>query len=323
VKILLSQEIGQKAEAMLSQKAQVVIASDVSESGMIAAVRDADVLIIRANAKATWRVLKGCPELKGVVRYGIGLDNIDVVAATECNIMVANTPEAATESVAEHTILLILAVYRQLPILDKGVRKGEWETLRGLTFGELKGKTLGVVGMGRIGCRVAEIAHAFEMHVIGHDPYLTDDEIKKRGAQPVSLNELLSSADCITLHVPATRETENLINEETISIMKQGAVLINVSRGIIVNESALIDALKSGHLFGAGLDVFAQEPLFTNSELLSLRNVVLTPHVASLTPEGKERMGIQAAERALTILSGQVPHDLVNPEVLDSPRDKD
>jgi D-3-phosphoglycerate dehydrogenase len=316
VKVLLSQEIGKKAEAMLAEKAEVGIASDVSEAGMIAAGRDAEVIIARGNAIITRRILEGCSKLRGVVRYGIGVDTVDVVAATKRNIMVANTPDAPTESVAEHTILLMLAVFRKLTILDKEIRNGEWKSLRGLPCCELKGKVLGVVGMGRIGRRVAEIAHVFGMHVVGHDPYLPDAQIRKHGVQPVSLSELLSSADCVTLHVPATAETENLINRQTISTMKKGVVLINVSRGSIVDEAALIDAIKTGHLFGAGLDVFYKEPPASDSELFSLKNVVLTPHLASLTDEGKERMGIQAAERALAILSGEVPPDLVNPEVL-------
>lgn len=259
-------------------------------------IKDYEVVIVRSATKLTKDIIDSAEKLKLIVRGGVGLDNIDAEAAKSKNITVLNTPEASTITVAEHTMALLLALTKNIAIADKSVKEGKWEKkkFKGI---ELYNKTLGLIGVGRIGSTVAKIAkNGFQMKVLGYDPYVKKDILKENGIEPVnSIDELLEKSDIVSLHLPLTPETKNLINRERINKMKDGAIIVNCARGGIIDETALAEALKSGKLWGAALDVFENEPP-KNSPLLNLENVVLTPHIGAATKEAQKRVGIESAK---------------------------
>ncbi len=257
--------------------------------------------------------------LEVVARHGVGLDNVDVAAASERGIPVAFTPYGPTESTAEHALLLILATARRLSQLDRAMRSGDFKIRDQLEVmgHELEGKTLGVVGFGRIGRRLAEMCRdALHMEVRVYDPYLDPDDATRWGAVYVAdLVELAGQVDVLSVHTPLTPETRRLIDQKVIRAMRPGAILINTSRGPVVDEGALVKALQDGHLGGAGLDVYDPEPPSPDNPLLGFDQVVLTPHVASFTHEGRRRMGLTVVEDVLRALRGERPQYLANPEV--------
>jgi len=240
--------------------------------------------------------------LKVISRVGVGYDNVSVADATAAGIVVCNTPLAPTVSTAEHTIMLMLAVAKQLPDLQVRARAG----LAGSPVGtalELDGCTLGLIGMGRIAARVAVAAQGLGMNVVAHDPYLTSSPIP--GVQMVSMAELFGASDVVSLHAPSKPETRHMINADTLAMIKPGARLINCARGGLVDQDALLAALDSGHLAAAGLDVTEPEPLPAGHPLLEHPNVIITPHVASATVAGRERLYRQAIDNAIAVLTGQ------------------
>lgn len=256
------------------------------------------------------------PQLRVVARPGIGIDNIDVGAATARGIAVVHTPDGPTESTAEHAIALLLALAKRVREADAGLRTRGWNSRQPLVGTEVAGKILGLVGLGRIGGRVAQIARALNMHVLVHDPYVSDGRVAALGVELVgTLDDVLTTADFISLHVPLTPETHGLIDAQALAQMKRSAYLINCARGPVVDESALIDALQNGTIAGAGLDVFAQEPTDTENPLFDLPNVVVTPHIAAYTDDGVRRMSVGAVEQVLQVLQGRRPLNLVNPDV--------
>lgn len=255
------------------------------------------------------------PNLKLVIRSGIGLDNIDIPAATRRGILVAHTPDAPTESTAEHAVALLLAAAKRVVVGDMQLRGANLP--RPAMLGtEVKGLTLGVIGYGRIGRRVAEIcALGLKMRVLVFDPYLAASLPTPDGITvAASLDTVLAQADFLTLHTPLTRETHHLIGRRELSLMKPGSYLVNASRGPVVDEAALIDALQAGHLAGAGLDVFDPEPPQPDNPLLKMSNVVLTPHIASFTEAGTTAMYTGVVNQTLQVLRGQRPTHLANPE---------
>ncbi|MEN2999175.1 MAG: glyoxylate reductase [Acidilobaceae archaeon] len=260
--------------------------------------------------------------LRIVAQYAVGFDNIDVKCATEHGIYVTNTPGVLTEATAEHTWALILAIARRIVESDHFVRWGEWWRLSTawhplmLLGTELEGKTLGIVGLGRIGSRVAEIAKAFRMRVLYYDAERRRELEEKLGLEYKELDELLSTSDIVTLHTPLTPETRYLVNEERLRKMKRSALLINTARGAVVDTNALVKALREGWIAGAALDVFEREPLEPNHPLTALKNVVLTPHTASATAETRRKMAELAAENLIAFSEGREPPTLVNREVL-------
>ncbi len=275
----------------------------------------ADAVLVGTDFPANRATFEKATKLKVVARYGIGLDSVDVEAATEYGICVVHTPDAPTIPVAEITIALILAVYRKLPVLDRTVRAGGWQSKHLLGY-ELYGKTVGLVGMGRIGRQVARILRSFDSEVLIFDPFIPKETIKGFGAKPISsLEDLLVKSDIVSLHLPLTPDTKGLIGRKEFSMMKNNAILINVARGPIVDEVALYEALAEGQISGAGLDVYEKEPPASDNPLLSLDNVVLAPHAGAFTWEGKSRSNPGAAEQALKVLSGERPPFLANPEV--------
>ncbi len=262
------------------------------------------------------------PQLKIISNYAVGFDNIDVAAATDRGIVVTNTPsDEVNESVAEHTWALILALARRIVEADESTRRGGykgWEP--DIFLGQnLVGKTLGIVGLGRIGSMVARRAKGYNMTVLYNKHERDEKAESELGVTFASLDDLLAKSDFVSLHVPLTDETRHMINRDTLTKMKQGAYLINTARGPIVSEADLVEALRTGHLKGAGLDVFDNEPNI-NSELINMQNVILTPHIASATYEARAKMGEQAVSAILDLFSGQKPENLVNQKVWEKRR---
>ena len=271
-----------------------------------------DALVVRSQTRVDVELLAAAaPRLSVVGVASVGTDRIDLAAATRAGVMVVNAPTGNTIAAAEHTLALMLALLRRIPTADASLRRGEWE--RGaLTGAELRHRTLGIIGLGKIGKAVARRAAAFEMRVLAHDPYLTEEQAAEHSAKLVGLLELLQRADVITVHVPLTTQTRGLIGEAQIQAMKRGAILLNVARGGIVDEPALARALRDGHLGGAALDVYSAEPMAADNPLRDAPNTVLTPHLGASTAEAQERVGVEMAEQVLLALSGVTPPYAVN-----------
>lgn len=316
--VCLTEPIHPDGEALLARAAAVRYAADHDEAALAAALGGADGLILRVKGRVTESLLARCPRLKVIARHGVGVDNVDVAAATRRRIPVCVTLGANTEAVAEHAFLLMLAVGKRLVALNAGVRRGAWDALRRDLYAGLCGRTLGIVGMGRVGARVAALAGAFGMRPLGYDPALPAEEIRRRGAAPVDLASLLREADIVSLHAPLTPETRHLLNGETIGMMKPGAILVNTSRGALVDDAALSEAIRSGHLAGAGIDVMEPEPPHPDNPLLALEQVLITPHIAAHTEDSMRRMAVTAVEQVLMALEGKRPTMAINPEIWDT-----
>jgi len=318
MKVLLLEPIHRDGVALLEEVAEVVYAAGHSEEEIMAAAAEADAILIRNKGFLSEAVFERARRLKCVARHGVGVDNIDVEAATRRGLPVCFAPGANTESVAEHAILLMLAVGKRTAYLDREVRRGRWWDLRTLEFFELKGKSVGLIGLGRIGSRVAELAQAFGMKVFAHDPFIGPEEMQRRGVTPMVRDELLKSCDIISLHLPLLPENKKLLGAREFEMMKEGAILINTGRGGLVDEEALYSALKSGRLFGAGLDVSDPEPPSAQNRLLSLDNVIFSPHTAAHSTTSMRNMAVFAAEQVVKVLKGERPTLIVNPEVLEA-----
>ncbi|HEY0514449.1 MAG TPA: phosphoglycerate dehydrogenase [Thermoanaerobaculia bacterium] len=270
---------------------------------------DFDALVVRSSTQATADLLRAGRKLKVVGRAGIGVDNVDVAAATELGILVVNAPTANLMSATEHTFALLLSLARRVPEADVSMKAGEWN--RKLTGVELQGKTLGIIGFGRIGQKVADRARAFGMKITAYDPFLDAVAARKLEVELLPLDDLLAQADVITFHTPLTKESRNLLNRERLARMKKGALVVNCGRGGVIDEEALLAALESGHIGGAALDVFAEEPP-KDLRLVRHRNVVATPHLGAQTREAQERISIETAEMVLAALSGSLAVAAVN-----------
>jgi D-3-phosphoglycerate dehydrogenase len=258
------------------------------------------------------------PKLLVIARSGIGYDRIDVDAATAAGVCAVNTPDAPTESTAEFAVALILSVARKVPIAAASLATGIWSPGVSLVGFDLAGKTLGLAGCGRIGRRVAEIARGFRMNVVAFDPYV--ESMPEGVTRAKSLEEMFAISDVVSLHLPASKETRHIVNAETLQKFKHGAILINTSRGPLIDEAALCEALKEGHIAGAGLDVWDPEPTAPDNPLLNLSNVVATPHIAAATREGRRRSHTAAATQVVQVLNGERPAFLLNPTVWDRRR---
>lgn len=269
-----------------------------------------DALVVRSATRVTAELLAAGAGLKVVGRAGIGVDNVDVKAATERGILVVNAPTANALSATEHTFALLLALARNVPAADAALRRGEWERKR-FVGTELQGKTLGVIGFGRIGQRVAARARAFEMKVVAHDPFLDATAARRLGVELLALPELLARADVITLHTPLTEQTRGLLGAAELAAMKPGSFLVNCGRGGVVDEAALLAALDSGPLAGAALDVFATEPP-ADFNLMRHPKVVTTPHIGAQTREAQERIATETARMVLAALDGSLAVTAVN-----------
>ncbi|MCB1058168.1 MAG: phosphoglycerate dehydrogenase [Acidobacteria bacterium] len=271
---------------------------------------DYDALVVRSATKVTAEVLAAGKRLRVVGRAGIGVDNVDVKAATERGILVVNAPTANMMSATEHTFALLLALARRVPPADASMKSGTWDR-KTFVGTELQGKTLGIIGFGRIGQRVAHRARGFEMKVLAYDPFLDPAVARREEVEPVTLDELLPRADMVTLHTPLTEQTRNLLNRQRLAAMKPGALLINCGRGGVLDEAALLELLESGHLGGAGLDVYAEEPV-TDFALAKHPKVVATPHIGAQTREAQLRIAHDTAEMVIKALEGSLAITAVN-----------
>ena len=292
---------GEGIQILKSKGLEVVDLTSIPKEELVNHVGDLDAIIVRSATKVRKEMIDAAKNLKVIGRAGVGLDNVDVEYARSKGIKVLNTPGATSISVAELTIGLILAVMRKIAYADREMRKGAWpkKKCKGI---EMYGKTLGVIGIGRIGREVAKRAKAFGMRIVYYDIFrLSEEQERELGVEYRELEELLSLADVVTLHLPLTPETRHLINAERIAKMKDGAILVNAARGGIVDEDAMYDALKSGKLYGAALDVYENEPL-RESKLFELDNVVLTPHIGAQAKEGQARAGVEIAQRVVQAL---------------------
>jgi D-3-phosphoglycerate dehydrogenase / 2-oxoglutarate reductase len=297
-RVLISDALSPAAVAILKDRGLMVefqpgLGKDKEK--LAAAIDGFDGLAIRSTTKVTAKLLERARNLKVIGRAGIGVDNVDVPAATARGIIVMNTPFGNSITTAEHAITLMLSLARQIPDADASTRAGKWEKSRFLGV-EIFGKTLGVIGCGNIGSIVADRALGMKMKVVAYDPYLSAERALDLGVEKVGLEELLQRADFITLHTPLTDKTRNIINAETLALTKKGVRLINCARGGLVDEAALFEALKSGRIAGAALDVFVSEPA-TDSPLFTLPNVVCTPHLGASTSEAQENVALQIAEQ--------------------------
>jgi len=275
-----------------------------------------DAIIIRSSVQVDADLLAAASQLKVIGRAGMGLDNVDIDAASLRGVIVMNTPGANTVATAEHTVAMLLALCRHVPQADVSVRSGEW-TRSQFTGVQLYRKTLGIVGLGRIGAQVARRTQAFGMSVIAFDPYISDEVARELNVTLVDLDELWSRSDFITLHTALTPETRGMIDATAMARMKPGVRLVNCARGGLVDDVALVDALRSGHIAGAALDVFADEPLPPDSDLRNLPNVVLTPHIAASTIEAQRDVGTQIVDQVLAALRGEDYRNAVNMPVVD------
>lgn len=294
---------------------KITAPGQMSRTETIASIPEADALIIRSATKADAEVLAASTRLKIIARAGVGVDNVDVSKASEMGIIVANTPDGNTIATAEHAFGLMLAVARHIPQGHASMQVGKWDR-KSFMGVELRGKILGIIGFGRIGRAVAKRAVAFEMHVIAYDPYIPSDIAADLGVTMVNLDELYAQSDFITLHSLITDETRGMINKDTISEMKPGVRIINAARGALINESDLAEAIKTGHVTGAALDVYSAEPPPADHPLINLPGVIHTPHLAASTEDAQVTCAIEAAHLIVDALLKGEYKNVVNPQVL-------
>jgi D-3-phosphoglycerate dehydrogenase len=300
---------------------QVTAPGQMKRDETLAAIAEADALIIRSATKVDAAMLNAAGNLKLIARAGVGVDNVDVDTATARGVVVMNTPEGNTIATAEHAFGLMLALARHIPASEASLRAGKWDRKSYMGV-ELRGKTLGIIGFGRIGRAIAKRALAFEMTVIASDPYIPADIVADLGVELVTLDEVYARADFITLHALITDETRDMINKDSLGKMKRGVRLINAARGALINEFDLADAIKSGHVAGAALDVFAQEPPEPTNPLIGLPGVVHTPHLAASTEDAQVAVAVEAAELVIAALTRDEYKNVVNPQVLEARRAK-
>jgi D-3-phosphoglycerate dehydrogenase / 2-oxoglutarate reductase len=289
---------------------QVVVARTDAE--YLERCREADGLLIQYG-DVTRRVLEGLPRVRVLVRYGVGVDGIDLAAATDHGVLVVNVPDYGTDEVANHAVALLLALTRKIARLDRQTRSGGWDVFRIGPVTRLAGQTVGILGCGRIGSAVARKLSGFDLRLLGCDPYI---ETFPPGVQPVAFERLLAESDYVTIHCPLTDETRHAFDAESLGWMRPTAMLINTARGGIVDTAALVDALQQGFLAGAGLDVLEHEPIDPASPLLRMEQVIVTPHAAWYSEEGRSDLKRRAAEEAVRVLRGEWPRHCVNPDVL-------
>lgn len=310
MKIVVAEKISSSAVELLNEPRWTVITPDQIEGKLNSHLESADALIVRSAVQVDAALLEHAPKLRVVGRAGVGVDNVDLDAATRKGIAVMNTPGANAVAVAELTLGLMLSMARFIPRANSLMHAGKWEK-KSLQGTELLGKTLGVIGLGKIGMEVARRAQAFGMEIIGHDPFVSASVARDQGIRMAKLDEVYASADYLTLHVGLTPQTTGMINADSIRKMKKGVRIVNCARGELVDETALANALKSGQVGAAALDVFQEEPL-KNSPLSSLDNVILTPHIAGSTHEAQEAVGHQVALQVKEYLKSGVIQNAVN-----------
>jgi len=313
--IVLAGPIHGDGRANLEREARVVQCDEETEAPFLEVAAEADGILFRTRPRCTESLMTACKGLKVVGRHGVGLDTVDLAAATRLGVAVVHAPGSNSQAVAEHALMLMLMCAKRARQIDRWTREGDWQARRGGNI-ELAGKTLGIVGVGNIGRRVAKFAAALGMRVLGYDPYVPAEELQRRGVEPQpSLAAMLPQVDVLTCHTPLTDETRAMVNEKTLGLMKKGAIFVNTSRGPVQQERALFEALTRGQLAAAGLDVFEEEPTSRDNPLLNLDNVVVSSHVAGVTAEAHRTASLQVTDEMLRVLRGERPRVLANPEV--------
>lgn len=308
--VLICDEIVEEGLELLRDRAEVRIAAGWERERLLAEIPEADAVIVRSATELDTELIDAATRLRVIARAGVGVDNIDIDAATRRGIAVVNTPTGNTIAAAEHTMAMMLALTRRIPSADAALKDGSWAKKQA-TGRQLFRKTLGIIGLGKIGQEVAARARAFEMTVLAHDPFVPTDAARELGVEPVEMAELLERSDIISLHAALTDQTWHMIGHEQLLLMKPGALLVNCARGALVDECALVEALTEGRLGGAALDVFEREPE-PRCDLVGLPSVVATPHVAASTEEAQALVAREAAEQVLEVLAGGRPRWPVN-----------
>jgi D-3-phosphoglycerate dehydrogenase len=302
-KVLLTDGLEENGQSLMRQSIEVDDKSGISAEDLLNIVGNYDALIVRGRTKVTAAVFNAGKELKVVGRAGVGVDNIDLQAAKAAGVTVVNSPMATTVAVAELAMSMMLALVREIPRADHSMKEGKW-LKKEFEGTELNGKVLGIIGMGRIGAAVGTRAAAFGMTLVGYDPLIEAKEIKDRGAEPVSLADLYKRADVITLHIPLTPESKNMINSSSFAQMKNGVYLVCAARGGVIEENALLEALNSGQVAGAALDVFTTEPPGL-TDLVSHPKLIATPHIGAQTMEAQGRAAYDISTEIIRALNGQ------------------
>jgi len=311
MKIVLAEKVSPATLAVFQEEpGWQIVTPDQIKNGLAAELANADALVVRSAVQADAALLSAAPKLRVIGRAGVGVDNIDTDAATRQGIVVMNTPGANAVAVAELTLGLMISMGRSIPRANSTMHAGKWEK-KSLQGSELRGKTLGIVGLGRIGLEVARRANAFGMDVLGYDPFIAPVIARENDVTLVGIDDIFKQSDYLTLHVGLTTQTEGLINAHSIAIMKKGVRIVNCARGELIVDEALIEGLKSGQVGGAALDVFRQEPL-KDSPYFDLENVLLSPHIAGSTDEAQEAIGIQLAHQVRDYLKLGVVQNAVN-----------
>jgi len=301
--ILITDGLDERGQSILRSSAKVDNKTGISADDLLKVIPDYDAMIVRGRTKVTASLMDAASKLKVIGRAGVGVDNIDLEAAKKHKITVVNAPLSTSLAVAELTFALLLALAREIPRADGSMKQGQWlkKELEGV---ELNGKTLGIIGLGRIGVEVGKRASAFEMNVIAYDPLISEEDIKQRGAEPVSIQDLFAWSDFISLHLPLDVQTRDIIGPLAFSQMKDGVRIVCAARGGIIDESALLDALNHGKVAGAALDVFGQEPPGL-TETVSHPRLIATPHIGAQTAEAQSRASEDIASEVLSALRGE------------------
>ncbi|MCK9517674.1 MAG: phosphoglycerate dehydrogenase [Dehalococcoidia bacterium] len=314
-RILIADPIAAEGIQMLRAVGEVDVKTGLPADSLIAIIPEYSALIVRSETKVTRAVLEAGTKLTVVGRAGVGVDNIDLQAATERGVVIVNAPQGNTVAAAEHTIALLMALARHLPQADASLRKGEWRR-KEFVGTEIRGKTLGIIGLGKIGAEVARRAVAMEMNVVAYDPFVPVERARSLGVESADFEQVLMLADFLTVHPPLTAATTGMIGPEQLAMMKDGVRLINVARGGIIDEAALAEAVKSGKVAGAAVDVFTAEPVPGDNPLVGIPQVIITPHLGASTAEAQERVALDVAEQIVDILSGRPARYAVNAPLL-------
>lgn len=307
MKVIVADKISERGVELLKETGWKIV--QTTKETLDGELADADALIVRSATKVTPELMEKAPRLRVVGRAGVGVDNIHLDEATKRGVLVMSTPGGSSVSVAEHTFALLLALVRQVPKFDASMREGKWE--KSSSGAEVRGKTLGLIGLGRIGGEVAERAKAFDMTVLAYDPFISEAAAREHAVELVPLERLFAESDFISLHTAVSPQTQNMINATTIAQMKRGVRIVNAARGELINEADLAAGLKSGHVAGAALDVFVEEPP-KNCPLIGLPNVISTPHVTGSTTEAQEELGNQVAVQVRDYLAEGIIRNAVN-----------
>lgn len=315
--VLVPDSVDQKAIDILEKADGLTVSAPgkMERDALFAVIADADAIIIRSGVTADAELIEKATKLKAIARAGVGVDNVDLAKATENGVVVMNTPGGNTISTAEHTFGMMIALSRHIPQGHQSLVEGRWDRKKFVGV-ELKGKTLGIIGLGRIGQAIAVRAQAFEMTVIAYDPYLPAEVAKAINVELVELDDLYAQSDYLSLHAMVTDETKNMINAESIAKMKDGVRILNAARGALINSADLAEAIKSGKVAGAALDVYEVEPPPADHPLVGLENVLHTPHLAASTSDAQVTVAIEAAELIVDYLLNSKTNNVCNPEVL-------